>query len=108
MNSRLGIVYAVPAFPNNKFQLWKASRQQRPGQHRGSFAAGQHGLLLDPALELFVQALDRIRGPDRFSLAGRAARETMASCGVFNSRPKWEGHPDLTPVYWRPALCRNA
>jgi hypothetical protein len=35
----------------------------------------QHGLGLDPPLELFVQSLDCIRCPDRFPLAFREARE---------------------------------
>jgi hypothetical protein len=32
-----------------------------PEQHGGGFSAGQHGLSLDPALELLVQSLDRVR-----------------------------------------------
>src|SRR5580704_12153715 len=35
----------------------------------------QHGLRLDPLLELFMQSLDRIRRADRFPLAYRKARE---------------------------------
>ena len=35
--------------------------EQRPEQHRCCFCRRQHGLRLDPPLELFVQTLDRVR-----------------------------------------------
>jgi hypothetical protein len=50
--------------------------EQRPEQHGGGFGAGQHGLGLDPALELLVQALDRVRGSYRLPLARREADES--------------------------------
>ena len=36
-----------------------ARSQQSPEQHRGSFRGRQHGLRLDPSLELFMQSLDQ-------------------------------------------------
>src|ERR1019366_7221896 len=46
----------------------------------------QHGLGLDPPLELFVQSLDCIRCPDRFPLAFREAREgEQLVAGLFQA-----------------------
>ena len=50
--------------------------EQRPEQHGGGFGVGQHGLGLDPALELLVQALDCVRGSYRLPLARREAGES--------------------------------
>ncbi len=36
-------------------------REQRPEQHRRRIGRWQHGLRLDPPLELFVQTFDRVR-----------------------------------------------
>jgi hypothetical protein len=62
--------------PTVRFAHWDLARgQQSPEQYRGSFRGRQHGLRLDPSLELFMQSLDRIRRADRFPLAFRKARE---------------------------------
>ena len=66
-----------------------ARSQQSPEQHRGSFRGRQHGLRLDPSLELFMQSLDRIRRADRFPLAFRKAREgeqALSRCRKKNAR----------------------
>ena len=75
VNDLIGRLFgeALPAIDLSHDDL--ARRHQRPEQHGGCFGAGQHGLRLDPSLELLVQALDRIRGADRFPLALRKARE---------------------------------
>ena len=52
-----------------------ARREQRPEQHRGGLCRGQDGLGLDPALELLVQAFDRIGGARALPLARRQPRE---------------------------------
>ena len=39
-----------------------AGSEQRPEQHGGGVGGRQHGLRLDPSLELLVQPLDRIGG----------------------------------------------
>jgi hypothetical protein len=52
-----------------------AGNQQSPKQHGRGFRGRQHGLRLDPSLELLLQSLDRIRRADRFPLAFREARE---------------------------------
>src|SRR5271155_4720385 len=49
--------------------------EERPEQHGGGFGAGQDSLGLYPALEFFVQSLDRVRGSDRLPLARREPRE---------------------------------
>ena len=49
--------------------------EQRPEQHGGGLGAGQQALGLDPALELLVQPLDGVRGPERAPLLGRVAQE---------------------------------
>ena len=52
-----------------------AGSKQRPEQHGGGVGGRQHGLRLDPALELFVEPFDRIRGTYAAPLALRQARE---------------------------------
>src|SRR5258708_20236250 len=49
--------------------------EQRPEQHRGGVGRRQHGLGLDPSLELLVQPLDGIGGAQAAPLARRQARE---------------------------------
>jgi hypothetical protein len=46
-----------------------ARGQQSPEQHGGGFCGRQHGLRLDPPLELLVQSFDCIRCSDRLPLA---------------------------------------
>jgi hypothetical protein len=52
-----------------------AGSQQRPEQHGGGVGGRQHGLRLDPALELFVEPFDRIRGAHAAPLARRQTAE---------------------------------
>ena len=49
--------------------------EQRPEQHGGGFGGRQHGLRLDPSLELLVQPLDRICGACAAPLARRQTGE---------------------------------
>src|SRR5262249_58648834 len=58
--------------------------EQRPEQHCRRIGRRQHGLRLNPPLELFVQTLDRVRGSCASPLARRQAREgEEAGVGVF-------------------------
>ena len=50
----------VPAVDPSQGDL--AVGQQGPKQHAGRFGCGQDASGLDPALELLVQALDRVGG----------------------------------------------
>ena len=52
-----------------------AGSQERPEQHCCRLRRREDGLRLDPSLELLMQAFDRVRGPYRFPLAFREARE---------------------------------
>src|SRR3954468_9350740 len=64
-----------------------ARSEQRPEQPRGRFRRRQHGLGLDPALELLVQPLDRIGRPRRLPLALRQAQESeQALAGLLQAR----------------------
>ena len=66
----------VEAFPSVDLAHRDLSRgEQRPEQHRRGLRRRQDGLRLDPSLELFVQALDRVRRANRLPLAFREARE---------------------------------
>ncbi len=49
-----------------------AGGEQRPEQHRGGVRRRQHGLRLDPSLELLVQPLDRIGGAQRCATGSAA------------------------------------
>ena len=49
--------------------------EQRPEQHGRGVCRGQHGLRLDPTLELLVQPLDRVGGANAAPLARRQPRE---------------------------------
>ena len=67
---------------------------------------GQQALRLDSPLELLVQVLDRVRGPDRAPLLGRVAHEReQALAGFFQARrdrPAAKlplGQERLTPDY---------
>jgi hypothetical protein len=50
-------------------------RHERPEQHGRGIGRGQHGLGLDPPLELLMQALDRIGCSGALPLAWRQAGE---------------------------------
>src|SRR5437773_12095632 len=52
-----------------------AGGEQRPEQHGGSICRRQHGLRLDPSLELLMQAFDRIRRSRASPLARRQLRK---------------------------------
>src|SRR3954470_22809613 len=56
-----------------------AGGEQRPEQHRRGLGRGQHRLRLDPALELLVQPLDRVRGPGRLPVAVEKNRATLGT-----------------------------
>src|SRR5450756_882173 len=49
--------------------------KQRPEQHGSGVCRRQHGLRLDPSLELLVQSLDRIRSAGAAPLAWRQTGE---------------------------------
>jgi hypothetical protein len=57
--------------------------QQRPEHHRGRVGRRQHGLGFDPAFELFVQPLDRIRCADAAPLARWQAYEGEQAVSCF-------------------------
>src|SRR5580692_9826416 len=57
--------------------------EQRPEQHRRSLCRWQYGLRFDPALELFVQAFDRVRCSRASPLARRQAREGEEAIASF-------------------------
>lgn len=61
-----------------------AGCEQRPEEHRHGLGAGQRGLDLDAAAELFVQALDSVGGPSGSQSVGvrreRRATQEQPSC----------------------------
>ena len=52
-----------------------AGGEQRPEQHGGSVSRWQNGLRLDPSLELLVQPLDGVGGPNAAPLTWRQTGE---------------------------------
>ena len=54
-----------------------------PQQHRRGVGGRQHGLGLDPLLELLVQPFDRVGGPRTLPLFRRQAGEAEQACASF-------------------------
>ena len=75
----------------------EASSAQSPEQHRHGLSAGQHGLGLDTAAELFVQTFDGVGGPGRFPLRWIQAGEGEQLGGREERRNAWANDqgPDI-------------
>ena len=69
--------------PINLAHIDLTGRQQRPEQHRRRISRWQHGLRLDPPLELFVQTFDRVRCSRASPLARRQARKAEQAIAGF-------------------------
>ena len=77
--------------------------EQRPEQHCRRIGRRQHGLLINPPLELFVQTLDRVRCSCASPLARRQARESEEVAASFfeaigNRSTLWSRHLRMKAV----------